>query len=84
MSTADKKLSLLRMIMESEDDSFITKMINFGLSIGKSNTKDWAEDLPENVKAGIMKGLEQSENGESVPHEVVLAQMKEKYPHLNL
>ena len=41
MSKAESKLQLLKMIMESEDQTFISKVMQFAENIAKTKSSDW-------------------------------------------
>ena len=40
---------------------------------------DWWDELPENVQESIEKGLKQSKEGNTIAHDVVMNEFKDKY-----
>ena len=40
---------------------------------------DFWDELPENVQESIEKGLKQSKDGNTIDHDVVMKEFKEKY-----
>ncbi len=70
----------LHQIIDSIDDVGILKAIRVLLQKQTKNTEsDFWDDLPENVKESILRGLQQIENGETISHENVLQEIREKY-----
>lgn len=45
----------------------------------KQNQPDWWDELPDSVQESIEKGIDQANNGETLPHEVVMNKFKKKY-----
>ncbi|MGV3612677.1 MAG: hypothetical protein ACO1N0_17085 [Fluviicola sp.] len=86
MSTAENKLSLVQMIVESDDKTFISKVLKYASSLKKEKTTDWAEELPAEVFEELRLSIEEADNGTDpgIPHEVMLKKFRKKYPHLNL
>ena len=48
-----------------------------------SPSNDEWDALPEVLKKLLEKGLKESEEGKSIPHEEVMRRLKERYPFLN-
>ena len=73
MRLEDVKLELIEWLTKLEDDD----TINYLKIIKDSNTskKDWWDDLTEEQKKGIERGLKDIEEGRVVSHEEV----KKKY-----
>jgi len=59
------------------------ELLNFILKTNifkvKEVKKDFWEELPENVKASINKGIKQAKNGQLTPHNEVMQNIKAKY-----
>ena len=47
--------------------------------VSQTDNVDFWDELPENVKKSINKGLKQAENGEVTPHDEVMKNIKSKY-----
>lgn len=86
MSTAENKLNLVQMIVESEDKTFVSKVLEYARTLKKEKTTDWAEDLPDYVLEELQLAIEEADNGTDAgtPHEEVLKKIRKKYPHLSL
>ena len=86
MSTAENKLSLVQMIVESDDKAFISKILEYARTLKKQKTTDWAEELPEYVLEELRLAIEEADNGTDpgIPHEVMLEEARKKFPHLKL
>ena len=59
------------------------ELLNFILKTNifkvKEIKKDFWEELPENVKVSINKGIKQAKNGQLTPHNEVMQNVKAKY-----
>lgn len=86
MGTANNKLSLVQMIVESEDKNFISMVLEYARTLKKQKAGDWADELPEDVLEELRLSIEEADNGSDpgTPHEVMLKKFRKKYPHLNL
>jgi hypothetical protein len=85
MSTAESKLDLLQMIIESEDKSFIMKLTNIARSLKKEKTVDWADDLPPEVLNELIESIEEAENGElGTSNEEMLKAARKDFPNLDI
>lgn len=86
MSTAENKLSLVQMIVESEDKAFISKVLEYARALKKEKTTHWEEELPEYVAEELRLSIEEADNGTDpgIPHEEILEEARKKFPHLKL
>lgn len=85
MSTAENKLDLLQMIIESDDQSFITKLTRFARALKRENTSDWSDELPSEVLSELIQSIEDAENGEiGTSHDDMLSTARKDFPDLNL
>lgn len=84
MSTAESKLQLLRIIMETEDESFISKMIQFAAKVTSVPHVSNNDELPKHVVNGIINGREQIENGQVVQHDVVKNKYRDCFPNIKI
>ncbi len=85
MSTAETKLNLVQMIIESEDKTFVTKVLAYARSL-KTHKEDWADDLPGALLEELDLAIQEADNGKDVgvPNAEILLKYQKKYPHLNL
>ena len=82
MSTAEIKLQLLRMIMESEDETFISKVMEFVKNTANVKSTDWAEELPPNILNDLEESIDQAEKGNTIPHDSAMSQLRNKFPQV--
>jgi DNA polymerase IIIc chi subunit len=73
MSIEESKKELTKMIAEIEDASVLNKLLNY------FRTESM---LSEKQKKAIDAAIIQFENGEGIPHNNVMHEMKERYPKL--
>ena len=64
-------------LVEKVDDVQLLQAIKILLSKGAGS--GWWEELSDEEKQAIEKGLEESEAGEVIPHNVVMEEIKQKY-----
>jgi hypothetical protein len=69
-STAEIKNYLHKLIVETDDESILSKVQDYFTSL-KSNNVDWWDTISTQEKEAINIGLQQLENGEGIPHEEV-------------
>ena len=85
MTTAESKLDLLQMIIESEDQGFITKLTNIARSLRKQKTVDWSDDLPPEVLVELIQSIEESESEEfGTTNEEMLQAARNDFPNLEI
>lgn len=86
MGAADNKLNLVQMIVESDDKTFVSKVLEYARSLKKQKTTDWAEELPEHVLEELRLAMEEADNGTDVgiPHSIMLEEARKSFPHLKL
>ena len=77
MSTAELKLYLNKVIVETEDVSILKKIKTYITSLSKE--KDWWDELSKAEKASIERGIAQADRGELIPHEQVMKEIKSKF-----
>lgn len=83
MSTAERKLHLLQLILESEDNNFITKLTEVARLMIKQKHSDWADELPQNILDELILSIEESEKKTAgTDHNEMLAQAKKEFPNL--
>jgi predicted transcriptional regulator len=69
-STAEIKNYLHKLIVETDDESILSKVQAYFTTL-KSKNVDWWDTISEQEKKAIYIGLQQLENGEGIPHEEV-------------
>lgn len=69
-STAELKSYLHKLIVETDDESVLTKVQAYFTSL-KSKNVDWWDTISDQEKDTINIGLHQLENGEGISHEAV-------------
>ena len=85
MSTAENKLSLLQIIIESDDKTFINRLTNIANSIKKTKSHDWADDIPAHVLDELELSIKEADSGDNgISHSNMLDEAKKSFPNLNL
>ncbi len=73
MNIETRKLNVIKKITLLKDDNILSEIEN----ILKSS--DWWDELPTEVKKSIDEGIEQAKKGETMSHEDVIKEAREKY-----
>jgi len=76
MKTVELKTEIHEMI-EKVNDTQLLNAIKILLSKGLDS--DWWEELSKEEKLALERGLQESEAGDLIPHNVVMEEIKEKY-----
>lgn len=69
-NTAEMKNYLHKLIVETDDESFLSKVQTYFLTL-KNKNEDWWDTISDQAKESINLGLKQLKNGEGIPHEEV-------------
>ena len=72
---ASTKFKMVEKIIATEDDALLEEVKSL---LGLSEHDFW-DDLNDSTKASIQRGLEQSNRGETRPHEDVMAEIKARF-----
>ena len=64
MNIAATKLELTKQLLNTTDKG----IINHIKAVFETRTQDWWDELPDEIKASVERGLRQSERGETKPH----------------
>jgi len=64
-----EKLNLIKWLTDVQEPSVIERFI----ALKNDQQADWWDQISDDEKAEIVEGLEQADNGEAVPHEIVMA-----------
>lgn len=62
--TLNKKIELIQWLSTVEDGALIEKLLDFR----KAEAKDWWEDLPEDEKASVNRGIADADSQKLKPH----------------
>ena len=73
MTIETRKLSIINKITMLNDDNILSEIESI------LSSSDWWDELPLEVKNSIDEGLTQAEKEETIPHEKVLKEAREKY-----
>jgi hypothetical protein len=84
MSTAENKLNLVQMIVESNDKTFISKILEYANSLKTEKSNDWAEEMPEEVIQKLENSIHQSKTGQVKSHDQVIESLNKRYSGLKL
>jgi hypothetical protein len=68
MDFQTEKIELAKRLLETDDEGVLLQI----KEVFESNDKDFWNDLPDHVKAGIERGRKQSAEGRLIPHEEVM------------
>ncbi|MBN2274135.1 MAG: hypothetical protein JXR41_04145 [Bacteroidales bacterium] len=69
-SIAEIKNYLHKLIVETDDESILSKVQAYFTTL-KSKNVDWWDTISDQEKEAINIGMQQLENGEGIPHEEV-------------
>jgi predicted transcriptional regulator len=69
-NTAEIKNYLHKLIVETDDESILSKVQAYFTTL-KSKNIDWWDTISDQEKDAINMGLQQLKNGERIPHEEV-------------
>jgi len=64
MDLAATKLELAKRLLNTNDKN----IINYLKAIFDTQENNWWENLPDEIKFSVEKGLKQSSKGETIPH----------------
>lgn len=71
-SSAILKNELHRLVMETDNPQVLRQVKSiFEILLHGGEAEDWWDNLSEKEKMLLQKGLQQLDNGERIPHEVV-------------
>lgn len=76
MNLQAKKLELVQLILNTEMQDVLKKVEDV---LKKGQVADWWDEISEEEKQAIEKGLAEAERGELISHENVMREVKAKY-----
>ncbi|MCW3807031.1 hypothetical protein OM074_15445 [Marinilabiliaceae bacterium D04] len=76
MNLQAKKLELVQLILNTDRLSLLDKVSSL---LSQEKEADWWDELPLSVQQSIDESIEQSDRGETIPHEEVMKEVKLKY-----
>lgn len=68
MDIQTEKISLVKRLLETDDETILQQVKD----VFEHNEKDFWNDLPQHVKAGIEQSKKQAEAGMLTPHDEVM------------
>jgi hypothetical protein len=68
MSVSETKIELARQILNTNNK----ELINYLKAIFSGQPKNWWEELPDEIKASVDRGLKQAANKQTLPHSQVM------------
>jgi predicted transcriptional regulator len=74
MNLQAKKLELVQLIINTEKPSILQKIED----VFKKKA-DWWDEISEDERKSIEKGLAEADRGELIPHEQVMKELKSRY-----
>ncbi len=69
------KFKLVEKIITTKDEALLEEIKSL---LGFSENDFW-DELSDSAKASIQRGLEQSQRGETIPHEKVMSEIKSRF-----
>ena len=79
MDLSSRKNRLIEKILKVEEEQTIYELENI-LIDDATSAEDFWQKLPSEIRQLIDKGLDQSQNGNTKPHQEVITAIKKKYP----
>ncbi len=76
MNLQAKKLEIVQLILNTEMQDVLKKVEDV---LKKGQAADWWDEISEEEKQAIEKGLAEAERGELISHENVMREVKAKY-----
>jgi predicted transcriptional regulator len=76
MNLPAKKLELVQLIINTQKPLTLKKVEDL---LKRENDSDWWDELSEAERKSIESGITEAENGELIPNEEVLQEVKAKY-----
>nr|NQU88882.1 hypothetical protein [Bacteroidota bacterium] len=75
MNVHAKKLELVQLILNTNEPLILKKIEE----VFSRKRQDWWDEISDDEKAAIKKGLAEAENGELIPHADVMKDIRGKY-----
>lgn len=72
MDLANEKMKLIDKIIHTDSE----ELIGWLKEVLSSDEVDFWDELPENIKASVERGIVQAESGETIPHEQAIKKLK--------
>jgi predicted transcriptional regulator len=76
MNLQSKKLELVQLILNTEKSAILAKV---EAVLKKEEIADWWDEISQEERESIEKGLAEADKGELIPHEEVLKEVRSKY-----
>jgi len=68
MDVQTEKIELAKRLLETDDEAILFQI----KEVFENHNRDFWNDLPDNVKAGIERGRKQTAEGKLTPHDEVM------------
>ena len=72
MNIGATKLEIAKQLLDTNDKD----LINHIMAIFSTREENWFEELPDEIKASVKRGLKQSKEGNTIPHAEVMKKYK--------
>ena len=76
MNLQAKKLELVQLIINTKKPLTLRKVEDV---LKREKESDWWDEISDAERQSIEKGLAEADNGELIPHEAVMKEVKAKY-----
>ncbi len=76
MNLQTRKLELVQMILNTDRPNLLEKVSQI---LKQEQEADWWDELPESVQQAIEAGIKEADRGETIPHEEVMKEVRERY-----
>ena len=75
LNLQSKKLELVQLILNTENPSTLARVE----AVLKGKTVDWWDEIGQEERDAIEKGLSEADKGVLIPHEEVMKEVRAKY-----
>lgn len=72
MNVAATKLELVKLLLNTNDEGIIEHI----KSVFATQSETWWEQLPEEIQNSVLKGIQQSDNGQTIGHVEAMKTLK--------
>ncbi|MEX2410258.1 MAG: hypothetical protein WD607_02610 [Candidatus Paceibacterota bacterium] len=76
MNLQSKKLELVQLILNTEKPAILAKV---EAVLKKEKMADWWDEISQEERESIEKGLAEADEGDLIPHEEVMKEVRSKY-----
>ncbi|NJM15466.1 MAG: hypothetical protein HC896_08910 [Bacteroidales bacterium] len=76
MNLQAKKLEIVQLVLNTEKPALLRKVEDV---LKKEETTDWWDEISDAEREAIEQGIAEADRGETIPHEVVMKEVKARY-----